>query len=369
MRRKFYRLPAVSLLDRYIIKRFLGTFFFTLAIFMSIAVVFDVSEKMDDFLKWQAPVEKIIINYYVNFVLFYASFLSPFLIFVSVILFTAKMSNNTEIVAMLSGGISYNRFLYPYFIGALFLAVITFVFNGYIIPPATKIKYDFEMTYEEKKNRGVARDIHMQLDEDTFAYVESFNTDNSIGYKFSLERFRGQDLRYKLMADRILWDTTRNKWLIEDYSIRYIDSLREKMIRGEKIDTTLAFSPKDFDIKDDELTTTLTMDQLEDNIRKEKMRGTGNLEVFQYEYHRRFASPFTVFILVLIGVSLSSRKTRGGVGASLGLGIGLSFLYVLFMQFASVFSIQGNMPPVIAAWLPNVIFGTIAYYLYKIAPK
>ena len=369
MRKRRFRIPAISLLDRYVIKRFLGTFFFTLAIFMAIAVVFDISEKLDDFLKWDAPVEKIVFNYYVNFVLFYASFLSPFLIFVSVILFTAKMSANTEIVAILSGGISYNRFLYPYFLGALFLAVITFIFNGYVIPPSTKIMYDFEMTYDEKKNRGVARDIHMQLDAQTFAYVESFNIDNSIGYKFSLERFQGQDLRYKLMADRILWDTTQNKWLIQDYSIRYIDSLREKLIHGNKIDTTLAFSPADFDVKDDELTTTMTMDELEENIRVEKIRGTGNLEIFQYEYHRRFASPFTVFILVLIGVSLSSRKSRGGVGASLGLGIGLSFLYVLFMQFASVFTIQGSMPPQLAAWLPNVIFGTIAYYLYRIAPK
>ncbi|QEC53308.1 lipopolysaccharide export system permease protein [Anseongella ginsenosidimutans] len=369
MRKRRFKIPGISLLDRYIIKRFLGTFFLTLAIFMAIAVVFDISEKMDDFLKWEAPVEKIVVDYYLNFVLFYASFLSPFLIFVSVILFTAKMANDTEVVAILSGGISYNRFLYPYFLAALFLAAITFVFNGYVIPPATKTKYDFEMTYEEKKNSGVARDIHMQLDAETFAYVESFNIDNSVGYKFSLERFEGQDLRYKLMADRILWDTTLNKWLIEDYSIRYIDSLREKMIRGDKIDTTLAFSPSDFDIKDDELTTTMTMNELEENIRVEKIRGTGNLEVFQYEYHRRFASPFTVFILVLIGVSLSSRKSRGGVGASLGLGIGLSFLYVLFMQFASVFSIQGNVPPVVAAWLPNVIFGSIAYYLYRIAPK
>ncbi|MFS8615426.1 MAG: LptF/LptG family permease [Solitalea sp.] len=369
MRKRRFRTPRISLLDRYIIKRFLGTFFFTLAIFMAIAVVFDISEKMDDFLKWEAPLEKIVVNYYVNFVLFYASFLSPFLIFVSVILFTAKMASNTEIVAILSGGISYRRFLYPYFLSALFLAMITFFFNGYIIPPANKVKYDFEMTYDDKKYSGVSRDIHMQLDAETFAYVESFNTTNSIGYKFSLERFEDQDLRYKLMADRILWDTTENKWLIEDYSIRYIDGLREKMIYGTIMDTTLAFVPADFDVKDDDLTTTMTMDELEENIRVEKIRGTGNLEIFQYEYHRRIASPFTVFILVLIGVSLSSRKSRGGVGASLGLGIGLSFLYVLFMQFASVFSIQGNMPPPIAAWLPNLIFGSIAYYLYRIAPK
>lgn len=366
--RKFYRFFGISIIDRYIIRRFLGTFFFTLAVFMSIAVVFDIAEKLDDFLEWQVSFQDVAVKYYINFILFYASFLSPFLIFVSVILFTAKMANNTEIVAILCGGMSYQRLLYPYFLSALFLALLTFVFNAYIIPPATKIKYEFENTYKDK-NIGNPRNIHMQLDENTFAYVHTFNVENKIGNRFSLERFRGDQLVYKLMADRITWDTTQNKWIIDRYSIRYLDSLREKLVEGNQIDTTLAFTPEDFNLKDQDLTTTMTMQELKKNIRQEKIRGTGNLEIFQYEYYRRLASPVTVFILIIIGVSLSSQKRRGGVGASLGVGIGLSFTYVLFMQFASVFAIQGSMPPALAAWIPNIIYGSVAYYLYRIAPK
>src|SRR3546814_8545253 len=190
MRKRHIKIPGISRIDRYVIKRFLGTFFLTLALFIVIAVIFDISKKMDYFLKWEASLYSIIFDYYVNFVLFYASLLSPFLIFVSVILFTAKIANDTEIVAILSGGVSFNRFLYPYFLASMFLAAVTFVFNGYIIPPANKTKYDFEMAYEEKQNSGIARDIHMQLEQGTFAYVESFNIDNNIGYRTEESRGR-----------------------------------------------------------------------------------------------------------------------------------------------------------------------------------
>ncbi|SMO68123.1 LptF/LptG family permease [Solitalea koreensis] len=358
----------ITKLDEYIINKFLSTFFFTLAIFVIIIAVFDLTEKLDDFLKGSATVTQIIFDYYINFLLFIISSLSPLIIFIAVIFFTAKMANNTEIVPILSSGVSYLRFLYPYFLCAAFLAIISFVANAYIIPPATRTKIDFEHTYFKKNYEYKGRNKHFKLGNGTFAYLESYTVRENVGYRFSLEKFKGDTLYYKLMSNRILWDSVKKVWKIDTYTIRHIDGLKERMESGNVLYMKMNLSPRDFQKQDDDRGS-LTLPQLNKTIEFEKMRGTGNVSKYEMDRYRILLTPLSVFILTAMGVTLSSKKVRGGVGLALGLGIGLCFLYILLMQFTVIFSVQGGLPTYISAWIPHIFFGSLAYYLYRIAPK
>lgn len=339
-----------------------------MAIFIAIAVVFDFSEKVDDFIEKKAPFSEIIINYYFNFIPYYAGTLSPLLIFIAAIFFTSKMANNTEIVAILSGGVSFRRLLYPYFLTALFFALLSFLFNSYLIPYANKTRIEFENTYVNNKYVYKEKNIHMQLDKETYAYLESYNNITNTGYRFSLEKFKGMDLYYKLMSDHIQWDSTKNSWLIRNYSIRYINHLNESLVKGMQLDTVLPMNPHDFERKDNSIIT-LTLGELDTYMQKEKERGAGNTEAYEIEKYKRYAMPFSTFILILIAVSLCSRKVRGGIGAQLGIGIGSSFAYILLMQFSTTFALKGSLHPVIAVWIPNLLFGIYGLYLLKVAPK
>ena len=364
----FLRMLKVTLLDRYIIGKFLSTFFFTIAIFVVIAVVFDYSEKADDFLKGGVTLKQILFTYYLTFIPYYCSILSPLIVFVAVIFFTAKMANNTEIVAILSSGVSFVRLMYPYFLSSVILAIMIYMLNGYIIPPANRIRNEFESKYLHRTEMNKDRNIHMKMLGGSYAYMESFNNLENIGYKFSLEKFNGLDMTYKLMSNYIKWDSVKSKWKIYDYSIRLINGLHEKMVYGKEKDTVLDFSPKDFE-RTDTFKETMNMTQLIRFIAREKLRGTGGIESYEFELYKRYAMPFATFILSLIGVSLSSKKVRGGVGLQLGIGIGCSFAYIVLIQFSTVFATQGGVPPIIAAWIPNILFGIVGLYLYKIAPK
>ncbi len=358
----------LHLIDWYIIKKFLGTFVFTMAIFIAIAVVFDFSEKIDDFLKSNAPFDEIILNYYFNFIPYYIGLLSPLLIFIAAIFFTSKMANNTEIVAILSGGVSFRRLLYPYFVTALFLSVLTYFFNSYIIPNANKVRVVFENTYVNNKYIYKERNIHIQLDDSSYAYMESYNNQDGIGYRFTLEQFNGKELKYKLMADQIRWDSTLKNWKIQSYSIKRIDGLYEYVERGGTKDTVLNMNPSDFERKDNSIAS-LTNTEMKAYLEKERKRGASGLEAYEIEYYKRFAMSFSTFILVLIAVSLCSRKVRGGVGAQLGIGIGSSFAYILLMQFTTTFALKGGLHPAISVWIPNVLFTIYGLYLLKIASK
>jgi lipopolysaccharide export system permease protein len=358
----------LTIIDWYIIKKFLGTFVFTLAIFIAIAVVFDISEKVDDFLRTKTPISKIIFDYYLNFIPFYVGLLSPLLIFIAAILFTARMANNTEIVAILSGGVSFQRLLYPYFVTALFLSILSFFFNSFTIPNSNKVRVEFENIYINNRYVYKERNIHMQLDDSTYAYLESYNNQEDIGFRFSLEKFRGKDLHYKLMSDQIRWDTTNKSWKIIGYSVRYINGLQESIQRGDQKDTVLAMSPVDFERKDNSIGS-LTTPELKEYIAKERKRGASGIEAYDVEYYKRYAMPFSTFILVLIAVSLCSRKVRGGVGAQLGIGIGSSFAFIMLMQFTTTFALKGGLHPMVSVWIPNIIFGIYGLYLLKIAPK
>lgn len=358
----------LTIIDRYIIKKYLGTFLYTMAIFTVVAVIFDVSERLDDFLKYKAPLSKIVFEYYAGFIPFYLNFLSPLINFIAVIFFTAKMANQTEIVPILSGGMSFNRFLRPYFISATIIFLITLAFNIYIIPRTNKLKVGFENVYVKPLANNTKLSSHMQIDKNSFVYVESFDNDLKIGYNFILEIFKGKELKEVLIADRITWDSVDVKWKIHNYSIRTIDSLKETMTKGELKDTTMDMSPKDFEIYDN-LFTAMSNSELNTRIEKEKTRGTGLMVNLKLEKYKRFVYPFSAFVLTLMGVSLSSRKARGGIGLSLGLGIALSFTYILFIQFATMFSLKGGLSPLLATLIPNMIFSVIAVYLLIKAPK
>lgn len=362
----FYIKP--TLIDRYIIGKFLSTFFFTLSIFVAIAVVFDYAEKVDDFIRNRAPYSAIFFDYYLNFIPYYCSILSPLIIFIAVIFFTAKMANNTEIVPILSSGASFKRFLYPYFLAALGLALLIFVFNGYLIPHSNKTRIAFENTYMKDHKSYDARNIHMRLDEETYIYMESYNNVEEMGIRFTLEKIKNKELYYKLCANTIQWDSITKHWKIRSYSIRTVNGLHEKMIEGAEKDTLLAFYPSDFEYVDNNFET-MTIAGLTQFIEKEKRKGSVSLEPYYMELNKRFSTPFATFILTLIGVALSSRKVRGGIGVHLGIGIFSSFAFIVMNQFSTVFAVKGGMPPMLAAWIPNIVFGIFGLYLLKIAPK
>jgi len=358
----------MNIIDKYIIKKYLGTFVFTMAIFTVVAVIFDISEKMDDFMKNHAPFSKIVFEYYAGFIPFYLNFLSPLINFIAVIFFTAKMADQTEIVPILSGGMTFRRFLRPYFISASLICVVTLVFNIYIIPRTNKLKIDFENTYVKPLDNNNKSSTHMQIDTNSFVYIDNFDNTRKVGYNFILEKFNGQDLKEKLIADRISWDSVKNVWRIDNYSVRLINGLNEKMIKGTSKDTVLDMEPQDFEIRDN-VFEAMTTKELNERIKKEEIRGTGLMVNMKLEKYKRFIYPFSAYILTLMGVSLSSKKVRGGIGLSLGLGIALSFTYILFIQFANMFSLKGGLPPIIAVFIPSIVFLLVGLYLLYKAPK
>ena len=358
----------IKIIDWYIIKKYLGTFIFTMAIFTVIIVIFDVSEKLDDFLKHEAPISGILFSYYAGFVPYYLNFLSPLINFIAVIFFTAKMADQTEIVPILSSGVSFKRFLWPYLISSTVIFIITLIFNLFIIPETNELKIDFENVYINPKSDNSKMYTHMQIDKNSYVYIENFDNNQKIGYKFSLEKFEGYDLKEKLIADKITWDSLKSKWTIENYSIRKIDGLRESMVSGQKMDTTLDMRPKDFEVYDN-IYQAMNMRELNERIEKEETRGTGVMVDLKLEKYQRFIYPLSAYVLTLMGVSLSSRKVRGGVGLPLGIGIFLSFAYILFIRFSSMFALKGGLPPLIAVLIPNIFFGILGIYLLMKAPK
>lgn len=355
-------------LDRYIIKKFLGTFIFSIILIISLAIVIDLSQKIDSFIEKQVPLNEIIFRYYINFIPYYINLFLFLFVFISVVFFTAKMADKSEIIAILGSGISFNRMMHPYFFSAFVLALLSFFLSNFIIPPANIERLEFEDTYINGTYYNSDRNIHKQISPGVFIYLESFNTLTNTGNKFSIEKFKGNKLQSKLISKKVVWDSTINKWTIYNYYIRTVKKNRDFITKGKKIDTTLNIKPIDFQRRDTEKSK---MDYFELNnyIAEKKLRGETNINTYIIEKQQRTAFPFSTFILTLIGVSLASRKTKGGTGLKLGIGILISFIYIFLMQIAAQFSIKGGFPPVLAAWTPNIIFSIIAVFLYRIAPK
>ena len=355
-------------LDRYIIKKFLGTYVFMLALIISIVVVFDINERLDRFISNQAPLREIIFDYYFNFIPFFANLLSPLFVFLAVIFFTSKMANNSEVIAMLASGIGFKRLVKPYMISAFVIASFSFVLGSYVIPPANATRIEFELTYFNPHRRVVSdRNIQFRVGPNTIVFFGNFNLNTNTGYNFSMDEFDGLELVSRLTAQSIVYNQGYS-WTIRDYQIRNFDGLVETITRGSTIDTTFMITPQDF-IAARNTHETMTSPQLRRHIANQRARGMGNIQPFLIEYHNRFAMVFSAFILTIIGVSLSARKVKGGMGVNIFLGITLSFAYILFMTMSSAFAVQGGMNPMIAAWIPNVIFIGIAWFLYLRAPS
>ncbi len=365
------KIPGLKIIDIYIIRKFLGTFFFALLLIITISVVFDISEKLDDFIEKEAPLRSIIFDYYLNFIPYFAVLFSPLFTFITVIFFTSKMAYNTEIIAILSNGMSFRRMLLPYFIGATVLALFAFGLNNYVIPGANEKRLMFEeLYYRTTPTFHRERDIHKQILPGIFIYMESYSNASKIGYKFSMEKFDelGQ-LKSKLVADYVKWDTATGKWSAKNYYIRTISDAGEKLETGRSLDTTLNVVPADLYYNEDKVTETMSIGELKEFIAQQKLQGTENIDMFLIDLYNRYAFPFSTFILTLIGVSISSKKVKGGMGVQIGFGLLLTFSYLLFMQFSQQFAIGGAINPLIATWIPNFIYAGIATVLYFIAPK
>jgi lipopolysaccharide export system permease protein len=358
----------MKIIDKYIVKKYLTTYFFCMAIFAVIIMVFDFSERLDDFLKHNAPVDKILFEYFAGQIPFFLNMLSPLINFIAVIFFTSRMADQTEIVPILNGGMSFNRLLYPYTVGASIVFAIMLIFNLFIIPHTNRLLVDFTNVYIDPIENRTKVSTHMQLDSNHYVYLDNFDNAQQIGYNFVLETFEGKELKEKLMADRISWDSLANRWAIEQYTIRKIDGLKEEMIQGARIDTLLDMHPRDFEVYDN-VFMAMSMRELNTRIEKEKIRGTGNVTPMLVEKYKRYVYPFSAFILTLMGVALSSKKVRGGIGLSLGIGIGLSFVYMVFMQFTNTFSLQGGLHPFLGVIIPNIIFSILTIILIIKAPK
>ena len=355
-------------LDWYIIRKFLGTFFFSIILLLFIIIVFDISEHIDDFLKHDAPLKAIIFDYYLNFIPDFVNLFSYLFVFIAVIFFTSRMASDTEIVAILSSGISFKRMLRPYLVAAFILALMSFLLGNFVIPFTNRGKLEFERIYIKDKPKYTEMNIHKQVSPGVFLYMENFNIQNKMGWKFSLEKFNGRQLVYKIKADEAAWDSINLKWKLKHYCERSINLMSESIRTGNKLDTAFGLKPNDFR-EDIEEVKTMNFFTLRKLIKMKQLRGDPDLIKFQVKGYERIAFPFATIILTLIGVALSSRKVRGGIGFNLGFGLAITFLYILFMQVFTVLATFGNFPPLLAVWIPNILFGIIAVILVRIAPK
>lgn len=359
-------------LDWYIMRRFITTFFVALLLIIVIVIIFDISEKVDDFVSKQVPLKEIVFDYYLNFIPYFMNMFAPLFVFITVIFFTSRLAANSEIIAILSCGISFNRLLRPYIMSAAFIFLVSLSFNLWLIPYANKGRMKFETAYVKSYDiheTGLGRNRHYQIAPGEFVFFESFSEWNNTAYKFTLEKIENNELTSKLTAAQATWDSTKCAWTLKNWFIRDFDASLENQIRsGRQMDTVLNITIGDFK-KTRDFENQLSWGELKEYIATKKSRGDADIHKAVIERYTRFSMPFSAFILTIMGVSLSSRKRRGGTGWNLALGIGLSFSYILFMKFSNMFVFTDALPPALALWLPNIIFAGIAVGLYRLAPK
>jgi lipopolysaccharide export system permease protein len=327
----------------------------------------DFNAKIDNFISKSAPTQAIIFDYYLNFIPYFVNLFSPLFVFIAVIFFTSKLADNSEIIAMLSSGISFRRLMRPYFVSAALIALMTILLSSYVIPPGNIVRIEFQNRYVRDKRVVYSGNIQLEVEPGLIAYFDRFDSSIKTGYRFSLDKFEGKELVSQMTAQSIVYDSAYH-WTVKNYMIRDFTGLKETITVGDKIDTTLTIVPSDFMISVNDCEQ-LTTPQLKKYIDRQRKRGIGNIQLFEIEYHKRFAMAFAAFILTIIGVSVSSKKIKGGMGMNIGIGLLLSFSYILFMQVSSSFAISGMVSPFIALWMPNVLYAIIAVYFYKKAPR
>ena len=378
----------MKILDKYILKSLLSTFFFVVLILLAVITVIDLTEKMDKFAKAGVTSGQIA-AYYLDYISWIGSFITPITMFIATVYVCAKMAGHTEVIAALSSGMSFRRFLLPFLVGAAIIGAISFVLNGWIIPDSNKSRLEFEVQHIKNKYYFDKRNIHIQVAPEIYLYLQSYNNNTNTGYHFSLERFRDNKLIEKLTANRIEWDSTKQKWTLRDYKVRRIDRVfettsrpesipgfgnrktvldRDSLVSGERLDTALVIHPREFE-SDYRKYDGMTLNELNDYIRTLKARGSTGVEVYEVEKYTRYSAPFTILILVFMGVIVSSRKSRGGTGLQIAVGFFLSFIFILFFTLFRTFAEAGSSPPEISVWIPNIIFALISLGMYKYVPR
>lgn len=368
-----YLNPAryLKILDWYIIKKFIGTYFYSIALIISISIVFDINENLAKFTQYHAPLKAIVGDYYMNFVPYFANLFSPLFVFIAVIFFTSKLAGNSEVISMLAAGVSFKRLMRPYMISAAIISVMTFFLGAYVIPKGTIIRQNFETMYKNKKKNTSAENVQLQVGKGVIAYIQHYDNNLKKGYGFCLDKFEDKKLVSHMTASEIQYDTisdSKYHWKARNWRIRQLKGMRETITSGSVKDTTIMMEPTDLVFSKGQQET-FTSPQLKDYISKQIDRGSGNVVQYEVEYHKRIATSFASFILTTIGLSLSSRKRKGGMGMYLGIGLALSFTYIMLQTVSSTFAINADTPPMLAAWIPNIIFTVVAYFCYRKAPN
>jgi len=361
----------IKILDWYIIKKFIGTYFYSIALIISISIVFDINENLAKFTQYHAPLKAIVFDYYMNFVPYFANLFSPLFVFIAVIFFTSKLAGNSEIISMLAAGVSFRRLMRPYMISAAVISIMTFYLGAYVIPKGTIIRQNFETMYKNKKKNTSADNVQLQVGKGVIAYIQHYDNQLKRGYGFSLDKFENKKLVSHMTASDIQYDTisdSKYHWKATSWRIRQLRGLREEITSGTVKDTVIQMEPTDLVFSKGQQET-FTSPQLKEYISKQIDRGSGNVVQYEVEYHKRIATSFASFILTTIGLSLSSRKRKGGMGLYLGIGLGLSFTYIMLQTVSATFAINANTPPMLAAWIPNIIFTVVAYFCYRKAPN
>ena len=368
---KYQEHPWLTRLDWYIIRKFLGTFVFAILLIIAIVIVFDFNERIDKFAASHAPWQKIVFSYYMNTIPYYANLFSPLFVFISVIFFTSKLADNSEIIAMRSNGMSFRRLLKPYMISAGIIAIVSFLLGAYVIPHSNVTRLNFENTYIKKRQVSLVSNVQLQVEPGVVAFIGTYDNNTKSGTNFSLNKFVDKKLVSQMTALRIQYDTlsdVRYRWKIRHWRIRQLRGMREVITSGSEMDSIISMEPSDL-LYTRNQQETMTMPELSDYIDKQKNRGSANVSLFEVEYHKRIASAFAAFILTLIGVTMSCEKRKGGMGLSLGIGLALSFAYILFQTISSTFATNAGWPPMLAVWIPNIIFAGVAFVLYRRTPQ
>jgi len=357
----------MKILDKYILRKFIGTFIYAISLISVIIIVFDISEKIDAFVRWHVSLKSIVFDYYVNFVPYLVNLFSPLFTFIAVVFFTSRMTSRSEIISILSGGISFRRLLVPYMMGAAMIASLSLFLNHVVIPNANKTRIRFEDMYVRSQYYNLSTNIHKQIQPGVFIYLHNYDVVRNLGVKFALERVDKQEVRYKLMSETIMWDSVKHDWKIYNYFTRKIlPGGKEVISSGMQKDSALGFDPSEFKEK---LTDVEAMDHNELNqyIAQQRLEGSNNVKYFEVEKYKRTAFPFATFILTLIGFALSSRKVRGGTGLHLGVGLLIAFSFIIFMQVSTTFAEGGFISPLVSVWIPNGIYGVIAFFMIRSA--
>lgn len=358
-------------LDRYIMGKFIGTYFFAILLIISISIVFDFNENLSKFSQYHAPWQAIIFDYYANFIPYFANLFSPLFVFIAVIFFTSKMAGNSEIIAIIASGVSFKRLMRPYMLSCVLISSLSFVLAAYVIPKGNVVRQNFESMYKNKKKNTQADNVQLQVDKGVIAYIQHYDNEHKLGMGFCLDKFENKLLVSHMTASSIQYDTisdTKYHWKAMNWKVREMKGMKETIKSGASLDTLIMMEPMDLIFSKGQQET-FTSPQLREYISKQIDRGSKNIVQYEVEYHKRIASSFASFILTIIGLSLSARKRKGGMGMYLGIGLALSFTFIMLQTISATFAINAGVPAALAAWIPNILFAFVAYFCYRRAPK